>query len=166
MEQVFADIARTLRPVDAFVHKAYDKGRNTVIFETTALPCLDEAGCLTGYRGISHNITDKVVAQREKQQAQKIAADQAKQALVGEVAGKMAHDFNNILGVIMGNSELALDQCKDAEIKNILQIIFDQTFGGEFTKNLVAFAKDQEPRHEYFNVNSVIELVLNLMKKD
>ncbi|NLD37959.1 MAG: PAS domain S-box protein [Desulfatiglans sp.] len=167
LEQIFADIARTLKPVDAFVHKAHDKEGNTVIFETTALPCLDEAGNFCGYRGISQNITDKVVAQREKQQAQEIAAEQAKQALVGEVAGKMAHDFNNILGVIMGTSELALDQCKEAETKDALQIIFDQTIRGKnLTKNLVAFAKDQEPRHEYFNVNSVIELVLNLMKKD
>ena len=34
------------------------------------------------------------------------------------------------------------------------------------TKNLTAFAKNQEPKHEFFQLNDVIELVINLLKKD
>jgi CheY-like chemotaxis protein len=86
---------------------------------------------------------------------------------VGQVAGKMAHDFNNILGGIMGNAEFSLMDCKDPDIKETLEIILDQTLRGKnLTKNLVAFARDQEPKEEFFSLNEKLELVLSLMKKD
>jgi CheY-like chemotaxis protein len=79
----------------------------------------------------------------------------------------MAHDFNNILGIIMGVSELSLLDCRDEKINNNLELILNQTLQGRnLTKNLVAFAKSQEPRQEFFKINEKIDLVLNLMKKD
>ena len=93
--------------------------------------------------------------------------EQKKLALVGQVAGKMAHDFNNILGIIMGNTELSLMDCKDEETKKTLELVLEQTMRGKnLTRNLVAFAKNQEPKQEFFRINEKIDLILNLMKKD
>ena len=79
----------------------------------------------------------------------------------------MAHDFNNVLGIIMGNTELSLLDCKDARIKKTLELIYEQTQRGKnLTKNLVAFAKDQEPKQEFFRITDKIDLVVNLLKKD
>ena len=79
----------------------------------------------------------------------------------------MAHDFNNILGAIMGNAELSLMSCGEEETIESLNIILEQTIRGKsLTQNLVAFAKDQEPKEEYFRINSKIELVINLLRKD
>ncbi|MCP4762731.1 MAG: PAS domain S-box protein, partial [archaeon] len=116
---------------------------------------------------VTQDITERQQAEQEKIKAQKIITDHKKLALVGQVAGKMAHDFNNILSIIMGNTELSLIKCKDDEIKKILELIFKQTLRGKnLTKNLVAFAKDQEPKQKFFMINEKINLVLNLMKKD
>ncbi|MCP4670586.1 MAG: response regulator [Desulfobacula sp.] len=99
--------------------------------------------------------------------AQKIADEQKKLALVGQVAGKMAHDFNNILGIIMGNAELALLDCESSKIKRTLSLIHKQTIRGKnLTKNLIVFAKDQEPKQEFFKLNEKIDLVVNLLRKD
>jgi len=106
-------------------------------------------------------------AEKEKIQAQKIAEEQKKLALVGQVAGKMTHDFNNILGIIMGNTEIALLDSKEEEVQKKLRLIFNQTIRGKnLTKNLVAFAKDQELKQEFFRINEKVDLVLGLMKKD
>jgi signal transduction histidine kinase len=92
---------------------------------------------------------------------------QEKHALLGQIAGKMAHDFNNILGVIMGNTELSLLDCKDENIKETLELIYGQTLRGKnLTKNLVVFAKDQEPKQEFFRIGEKVALVMNLLKKD
>jgi len=124
-------------------------------------------GKLTGARVVAHNITDRKKAEEEKIKAQKIAGEHKKLALVGQIAGKMAHDFNNILGIIMGNAELSFLDCKDKETKKTLKLIFEQTIRGKnLTKNLVAFAKDQEPKQEFFRINEKIDLVLSLLKKD
>ncbi len=113
------------------------------------------------------DITKHKLAEKEKNRINLLAAKQEKHALVGRVAGKMAHDFNNLLGVIMGNAEIALLDCKDKEIKEILELIYGQTIRGRnLTKNLTAFAKTQEPKHEFFKLNEVIGLVINLLKKD
>jgi len=116
---------------------------------------------------IVRDITKRKQTENEKILAQKIAGEQKQLALIGQVAGKMAHDFNNVLGIIMGNTELALLDCGDPSIKDTLELIFEQTIRGKnLTKNLVAFAKSQEPKQEYFRLDEKSDLVLNLMKKD
>ncbi|MBU2453566.1 MAG: hybrid sensor histidine kinase/response regulator, partial [Proteobacteria bacterium] len=48
-----------------------------------------------------------------------------------------------------------------------LELIYEQTVRGKnLTKNLVAFAKDQEPKQDYFKINEKIDLVLTLLKRD
>ncbi len=116
---------------------------------------------------VVRDTTDRKLAEKEKIESQKIIGEQKKLALVGQIAGKMAHDFNNILGIIMGNTELALLDDMNIETRKTLELIFKQTIRGKnLTKNLVAFAKDQEPRQEFFRINEKIDLVVNLMKKD
>ena len=136
-------------------------------FHTIKVPLKNSDGKITGICGIARDITEQKQAEQEKIKAQRIAGEQKKLALVGQVAGKMAHDFNNIMGIIMGNTELALMDCKDAEIKKTLEIIFEQTIRGKnLTKNLVAFAKSQEPKQEFFKINETVYLIINLLKKD
>jgi len=67
---------------------------------------------------VGEDITELKKAQAEKIEALTLAAETQKLALVGQIAGKMAHDFNNILGVIMGNAELALFDCPHDRTKN------------------------------------------------
>lgn len=113
------------------------------------------------------DITERKSAELEKQRAIRTAAEQEKHALVGRVAGKMAHDFNNVLGAIMGNTELALLDCEDGPLKETLELILGQTIRGRsLTKNLTAFAKTLEPRHEVFRINDTVDLAVNLLKKD
>ncbi len=113
------------------------------------------------------DITESKMAEKEKINAQKLVGEQKQFALVGQVAGKMAHDFNNILSIIMGTAELSLMDCDDNEIIKAFKLIFEQSLRGQnLTKNLVAFAKDQQPKQEFFKINKKINLVLNLLKKD
>jgi PAS domain S-box-containing protein len=113
------------------------------------------------------DITARRKAEQEQHRARQLAADQEKHALVGQVAGKMAHDFNNILGAIMGNAELAILDCEDEALKKTLELILGQTIRGKsLTRNLTAFAKNQEPRYQFFQINETMELVVNLLKKD
>ena len=116
---------------------------------------------------IVRDIAEKKKAEKEKLIAQSTAAEHEKYALVGKVAGKMAHDFNNVLGGVMGNAQLAIMKCNESSVKERLKIILEQTQRGKnLTKNLVAFAKDQELKQDFFQINEKIDLVLNLMKKD
>lgn len=134
---------------------------------SNAAPVRDADGFISAGILIFEDITELRKVQAEKIEALTAAAEAQKFALVGQIAGKMAHDFNNILGVIMGNSELALMDCPHEKTKKTLELILEQTLHGKnLTQNLVAFAKDHEPKQEFFDLNEKIELVIGLLKKD
>ena len=134
---------------------------------SNAAPVRDADGFISAGILIFEDITELRKVQGEKIEALTAAAEAQKFALVGQIAGKMAHDFNNILGVIMGNSELALMDCPHEKTKKTLELILEQTLHGKnLTQNLVAFAKDHEPKQEFFDLNEKIELVIGLLKKD
>lgn len=146
---------------------SYADDGHVELLETIKTPMYDADGKLIGVLGIARDISERKQAEKEKIKAQKVAAEHKELALVGKIAGKMAHDFNNILGAIMGNTELSILNCKDQMVKKKLDLILDQTLRGRnLTRNLVAFAKSQEPKQEFFKLNDTIELVLNLMVKD
>ncbi len=124
-------------------------------------------GQIAGAHVVAHDITQIKKAEKEKITAQKMAAENEKFALVGQIAGKMAHDFNNVLSIIMGNTELCLMNCSEPQTKKWLESIFHQTLRGKnLTKNLVAFARDQEPRQVFFNLQEKTDMVISLMDKD
>ena len=132
------------------------------------IPYKDSNGKIIGLVGIGHDITEHQKEHERLLKAQKHAAEQEKLGLVGQIAGKMAHDFNNILAIIKGNAQMELlnDNLND-EIEKTLEIIVTASDKGKnLTKNLVAFAKDQEPKLSYFKLNDKISLVLTLLQND
>lgn len=136
---------------------------------TVLLNCdfVKEGDTIVGAQVVAHDITELKRVEKEKIEAQKIADEQNKMALVGQIAGKMAHDFNNILSIILGTTELAMLDTEDKEVKRSLDLILEQAIRGKnLTKNLVIFAKDHEPRQEFFLIQNKIKLVLDLLKKD
>jgi PAS domain S-box-containing protein len=140
---------------------------NSITLLTSKAPLRDAKGEVIGVLGTYMDITERKQAEAERLISQKAADEHGKQALVGRIAGKMAHDFNNILGIIMGNTELSLIDCTDDRMKSTLELIYQQTIRGKnLTKNLVAFAKDQEPKQEFFPIDEKMDLVINLLKKD
>jgi len=117
--------------------------------------------------GMGIDISERRRAEEEKRKVLEFAAEQSKHALIGQVAGKMAHDFNNVLMGIMGNAQLAILNCDDEKTKEKLERInkFSER-GRDITNNLMSFAKDQEPKQTYFKIEDKIELVLKMLEKD
>ncbi len=162
-----SSIMKSLRPFKSLEKKCIHKHGHIVIHEASGVPLFNDENILIGFRGVNRDITQKKNSEIEKKTAQKNAAKNKELALIGQIAGKMAHDFNNILGIIMGNTELSLIECHDINIKKTLELIFEQTLRGKnLTKNLVAFAKSQEPKQAFFRISEKIDLVLSLLKKD
>ncbi len=69
--------------------------------EVSASPIFDENSEVTGSIHIAKNVTERKILESQLIQAQKMES-------VGRLAGGIAHDFSNLLTVVIGNAELAL----------------------------------------------------------
>ena len=159
LTQAQKEIVQTYRIKTKDGHIRWVEDRKTSIFS--------EKGKFLGIDGVVFDITERKQAEEEKRKALEFAAEQSKHALIGQVAGKMAHDFNNVLMGIMGNAQLAIMDCDDEKIKEKLERINEfSERGRDITNNLMSYSKDQEPKQTYFKIEDKIELVLKMLEKD
>ena len=105
-------------------------------------------------RGIIVNSRDVTVRRAMEDQlrySQKMEA-------VGQLTGGVAHDFNNILGVIMGFAELVRDQVKDdPDLHRFMEIILDgASRGAVITEKLLSFSREEESDTKLTAVNDFI----------
>ncbi|HOK39872.1 MAG TPA: ATP-binding protein [bacterium] len=118
-----------------------------------------------GTVGIIVNVTEKIRLQNQLLQTEKLTA-------VGQLAAGISHEFNNILGIILGNTQL-LSLYHQKRIKNLhskaiklLQTIERQTkIGSDIVSRLLQFASPKEPQKNYCKIEDVINEVINMQKK-
>jgi len=104
-------------------------------------------------------------AEREKLQGQLLQSH--KMESVGRLAGGVAHDFNNMLGVILGHTEMLLLKTKpELPLYGDLQEI--QKAAGrsaDLTRQLLAFARKQTITPQVLDLNKTVEGMLNLLRR-
>ena len=103
---------------------------------------------------------ERLALERQLQQSQRIEA-------VGRLAGGVAHDFNNMLAVIVGNAELAREHLDPASPihTDLLEIIKAGRRSAELVKQLLAFASRQTIVPRVLNLNDTIAGMLNMLKR-
>jgi PAS domain S-box-containing protein len=103
--------------------------------------------------------------EREKLQAQLLQAQ--KMESVGRLAGGVAHDFNNMLGVIIGNAELAmLEMGPNGPVYQNLQQIFKtaQRSAG-LVRQLLGFARKQTVSPKVLDLNDTVSGMLKMLHR-
>lgn len=106
-------------------------------------------------------------AEQSESRIQSILLHIQKMELIGQLAGGIAHDFNNMLGVILGNTELALSsENLDAEVEDNLREIYRAADrSAEMTSQLLAFARKQTAVPRVLDVNSAIGESMDILQR-
>ncbi len=101
--------------------------------------------------GFIRDITEKVAAEEQLQQAQKMES-------VGQLTGGIAHDFNNMLTVITGTIDILADAVADKpELAAIAKLISEAADrGAELTGHLLAFARKQPLQPRETDINALM----------
>ena len=86
---------------------------------------------------------------------------------IGKLAGGVAHDFNNMLGIIIGYSDLAMDKVKsDSELSEYLKQVVDAAHrSAQLTRRLLVFAHKQTIAPKILDLNEVITNILKMLKQ-
>ncbi len=109
---------------------------------------------------IATDITDLKKMEAQLLQAQKMES-------VGRLAGGVAHDFNNMLGVILGHTELALLQADENHdlYSDLKEIQTAAQRSADITKQLLAFARKQTISPRKLDLNDTVESMLNMLRR-
>ena len=123
-------------------------------------PIFDTAGTITHFVGVKEDITERKRLEAQFRQAQKMES-------VGRLAGGVAHDFNNMLGVIIGHTELALDQLDPGQplYADLLEIRKSARRSADLTRQLLGFARKQTVAPRVIDLNAIMTGILTMLRR-
>ena len=122
---------------------------------TLSLP--DQAGAI---EIIAEDVTELRAMERQLRQAQKFEA-------IGQLAGGVAHDFNNVVGAILGWAELGLEQNRsNAQVcERFMRIREQAERAAALTRELLAFARRQVLQPQAVDINAIIGGLVSFLDK-
>jgi two-component system, cell cycle sensor histidine kinase and response regulator CckA len=158
----YSRLWRTIGSGGVWRGEFHNRKKNGELFweYATISPVRDADNAITHYVAVKEDITDRKKLAEQLRQTQKMEA-------VGQLAGGVAHDFNNMLGVIIGYAELTLDRSDldDSLRDNIQAILSAGHRSSEITRQLLAFARKQTISPRVLDLNETIEGMLKLLRR-
>jgi len=138
-----------------------------IAYQWTGAALTDEHGRVRGLTGVGRDVTERhraedILRQRESEmrQLQKIEA-------IGRLAGGVAHDFNNVLTVVIGRCQLMLSryQPDDPAYQDLDQIESTAQRAAGLTRQLLAFSRNQASARQPLDLNATVTSVSDMLAR-
>ncbi len=145
----------------------YHKEGHTVWLENTMRWIRDASGNPIGIHGVSRDISERKRAEEDRIKLQSQLSQAQKMESVGRLAGGVAHDFNNMLGVILGHTELVMENLDPASpLRADLTAIHSAAQrSADLTRQLLAFARRQTAIPRPLDLNDTVAGMLKMLQR-
>jgi len=165
---VFKELIEAGKPIVRLENVNLHKDGRRVVLETSGLPFYDDAGKVIGYRGVDRNITERKQVETEKEQLENALQHSQKMESLGHLTGGIAHEFNNLLGIIRGFTGLAVTKCTNQGDEKLLGFMRNIDTASERASNLVAqmlsFSRTEQIDDVPLNISSLILDNFNILR--
>ncbi|MBJ6727589.1 PAS domain S-box protein [Geomesophilobacter sediminis] len=123
-------------------------------------PILDSEGNIIGIIQTVRDITEHRKTEVKFQQAQKMES-------VGRLAGGVAHDFNNMLTIIVGNAQLGLMKADQTNpvYHHLEEILNAAERSAEVTRQLLTFSRQQVVEPKILDLNDAVSSMLKMLQR-
>jgi PAS domain S-box-containing protein len=113
------------------------------------------------------DITERKRAEEERTRLQEQLLQSQKMESVGRLAGGVAHDFNNMLGVILGHADMAMEQLDPLAplYGDLREIRKAAERSSELTRQLLAFARKQTVSLRVLDLNETLAGMLRMLQR-
>ncbi|HER63500.1 MAG TPA: PAS domain-containing sensor histidine kinase [Desulfobacteraceae bacterium] len=158
----YRNLWETISGGETFIGRMINKRKDGTFFteEATISPVRDATGRIVNYVAVKRDISEDLLLAAQFQQMQKMES-------VGRLAGGVAHDYNNMLSVIIGYTEIAMDKVSPSEPlhADLKEILKAATRSAEITRQLLAFARKQTISPRVLDVNETVEGMLKMIRR-
>ena len=115
----------------------------------------------------ARDITERKQAEEEREKLHSQLNHAQKIESIGRLAGGVAHDFNNMLGVILGYAKMAMDKIDHNHpiFNNLSEIHNAGLRSADITRQLLAFARKQTIAPKVIDLNPSIEGILKMLRR-
>ena len=122
----YRDLWETIRSGKVWRGHFVNRRKDGHLYEedATISPVRNEAGEIVNYVGVKRDVTEQAFIERQIRQAQRMES-------LGHLAGGLAHDFNNVMGLIMGAAELLRRKLDDESLDDHVDLILDAVKRGK-----------------------------------
>ena len=149
-EAFYAEMWENIKAGKIWSGRLMNQRKDGVLYhaEATISPVKDPSGKIVNFVGIQRDITEQLELSKQLSQAQKMEA-------VGTLAGGVAHDFNNVLQVALGYSDLILaDEDLPQRYRTDLQKIHQSARqGADLVQRLLTFSRKTDIKPQPINLN-------------
>nr|QIV52836.1 hypothetical protein [uncultured bacterium] len=116
--------------------------------------------------GIGRDVTERISSRKKIKNLQNEIVHTRKMEAIGTLTGGIAHDFNNILGIIIGNTELSLDDVPEwnPAHANLLEIKAAGMRAKDIVRQLLSFTRKEGERLKAIDIVPVIEDTLHFLR--
>jgi PAS domain S-box-containing protein len=144
--------------VKDFEIKMRKKDGSVVILEETSTVVRNADGSVESYRGIARDITRQKVLEEQLLHAQKMES-------LGTLAGGIAHEFNNVLAMILPSAEMiaASTDIKSKVTVYVSRIIEAANRGASIAKQLLVFARSEKGEFKPVSLQRIVLEVSSLL---
>ncbi|MBI5835558.1 MAG: response regulator, partial [Armatimonadetes bacterium] len=117
--------------------------------------------------GIATDVTEHILAEQARAQLADQMAQSQKLESVGRLAGGVAHDFNNMLAVILGHIELALEEVDPTQPlhEDLLSVQEAARRSADLTRQLLAYARRQTVERRVLDLNETVSGMLRMLNR-
>lgn len=127
---------------------------------------LDDIGNIIAIQGCCSNITERKNGEKEKREMEDQLRQSQKIEAIGRVAGGVAHDFNNILGITIGNIDLAIQALPSGHPvrPRLDNIAVASHRAKDVVKQLLSFCRKTEQKREPVKVDAILKESTQLLR--
>jgi PAS domain S-box-containing protein len=151
---------------DAELRLVRKDGEN-VLVSFSASPMRDANGAVVGLAAFVRDVSERKRAQDDLKRVELQLQQAQKMEAVGRLAGGVAHDFNNILSVILSYSELLRAEVRPGEpMREALdEICSAGQRATSLTRQLLAFSRQQITELRILNLNDVVGGIESMLRR-
>lgn len=106
-------------------------------------------------------------SEREKKKLQDQLTQAQKMESIGRLAGGVAHDFNNMLNIIMGYSDMVTEKLdiNSPVLESIDEIQEAARRSADLTRQLLAFARQQAIQPKMLSLNKTVQAMIKMLRR-